>query len=161
MCLIAPWHVDLSRPGIKLVSSALAGGFWTTGPPGKPRAHLLQQEVWHQSGWLVAPDESEDSLHPWSAFLPFKALGHTFSRRSDQCDFTLLIPNFFFFLSYGINVMNFFILWMPLGASEWASDSSYIRFKTSGDWGNQIWKRQVHPNFHHSTVYNSQDMEAT
>ena len=66
---------------------------WTT---RKPRAHLLQQEVWRQSGWLVAPDESEDSLHPWSAFLPFKALGHPLSRRSDQCDFTLLIPNFFF-----------------------------------------------------------------
>ena len=28
-------------------------------------------------------------------------------------------------------------------------------------WGNQIWKRHVHPNVHHSTVYNSQYMEAT
>ena len=27
--------------------------------------------------------------------------------------------------------------------------------------GNQIWKRHVYPNVHHSTVYNSQDMEAT
>ena len=27
--------------------------------------------------------------------------------------------------------------------------------------GNQNWKRHVHPNVHHSTVYNSQDMEAT
>ena len=27
--------------------------------------------------------------------------------------------------------------------------------------GNQIWKRHVHPNVHRSTVYNSQDMEAT
>ena len=27
--------------------------------------------------------------------------------------------------------------------------------------GNQIWKRHVHPNVHHSTVYHSQDMEAT
>ena len=27
--------------------------------------------------------------------------------------------------------------------------------------GNQIWKRQVHPNIHRSTVYNSQDMETT
>ena len=28
-------------------------------------------------------------------------------------------------------------------------------------WGNQKWKRHVYPNVHHSTVYNSQDMEAT
>ena len=28
-------------------------------------------------------------------------------------------------------------------------------------WGNQIWKRHVYPNVHRSTVYNSQDMEAT
>ena len=34
---------------------------------------------------------------------------------------------------------------------------------TSGHrhWGNQIWKRHVYHNVHHSTVYNSQDMEAT
>ena len=34
---------------------------------------------------------------------------------------------------------------------------------TSGytHWGNQIWKRHVHPNVHRSTVYHSQDMEAT
>ena len=34
---------------------------------------------------------------------------------------------------------------------------------TSGHthWGKQIWKRHVHPNVHCSTVYNSQDMEAT
>ena len=25
----------------------------------------------------------------------------------------------------------------------------------------QIWKRHVHPNVHHSTVYHTQDMEAT
>ena len=28
-------------------------------------------------------------------------------------------------------------------------------------WGNQNWKRHVYPNVHCSTVYNSQDMEAT
>ena len=27
--------------------------------------------------------------------------------------------------------------------------------------GNQIWKRHVHPNVHRSTLYHSQDMEAT
>ena len=28
-------------------------------------------------------------------------------------------------------------------------------------WGNQNWKRHMYPNVHSSTVYNSQDMEAT
>ena len=28
-------------------------------------------------------------------------------------------------------------------------------------WGHQNWKRYVYPNVHHSTVYNSQDMETT
>ena len=27
-------------------------------------------------------------------------------------------------------------------------------------WGNQNWQRHMYPNVHHSTVYNSQDMEA-
>ena len=36
-----PSPVDLPDPGNKLVSSALAGGFFTTEPPGKP--HLTDQ----------------------------------------------------------------------------------------------------------------------
>ena len=34
--LVAPWHVGLPRPGVKCVSSALAGRFFTTEPPEKP-----------------------------------------------------------------------------------------------------------------------------
>ena len=30
---------DLPHPGIKLMSPALAGGFFTTEPPGKPQRH--------------------------------------------------------------------------------------------------------------------------
>ena len=30
---------DLANPGIKLVSPALTGGFFITGPPGKPIAN--------------------------------------------------------------------------------------------------------------------------
>ena len=33
--LVAPWHVGSSGTGIEPVSPALAGGFLTTGPPGK------------------------------------------------------------------------------------------------------------------------------
>ena len=32
---------NLSASGIETVSSALAGGFFTTGPPGKPRNLVL------------------------------------------------------------------------------------------------------------------------
>ena len=32
---------DLPGPGLEPVSSALAGGFLTTVPPGKPRAQVL------------------------------------------------------------------------------------------------------------------------
>ena len=35
MGLVVPWPVESSRPGIKPVSPALAGGFPTTGPPWK------------------------------------------------------------------------------------------------------------------------------
>ena len=34
---------DLPRPGLEPVSSALAGGFSTTAPPGKPRLHIFNQ----------------------------------------------------------------------------------------------------------------------
>ena len=36
---------DLPDPGIKLLSSALAGGFLTTGPPGKPVLYGTQSAV--------------------------------------------------------------------------------------------------------------------
>ena len=36
MALVAAWHVGSSRPGIKPMSPALADGFFTTEPPGKP-----------------------------------------------------------------------------------------------------------------------------
>ena len=40
MGLVVPGMTDLPGPGNELVSPALAGGFFTTEPPGKP--HLLQ-----------------------------------------------------------------------------------------------------------------------
>ena len=35
----APWQWDLPRPGIEPLSPALAGRFFTTGPPGNPRSN--------------------------------------------------------------------------------------------------------------------------
>ena len=37
VAFVAPRHVDLPGPGVKPVSPALAGGFFTTEPPGKPK----------------------------------------------------------------------------------------------------------------------------
>ena len=37
---------DLPRPGLKPVSPALAGGFLTTAPPGKPFMGTLKKESW-------------------------------------------------------------------------------------------------------------------
>ena len=34
---------DLPRPGIKPTSPALAGGFFTTDPPGKPNSQVLTE----------------------------------------------------------------------------------------------------------------------
>ena len=39
----------LPRPGVKPVSPVLAGGFFTTEPPGKPKTPLLQ-ESWQMCG---------------------------------------------------------------------------------------------------------------
>ena len=36
---------DFSRPGIEQLSPALAGGFLTTGPPGKPVSHCFQGSI--------------------------------------------------------------------------------------------------------------------
>ena len=50
--LHAPRHVGLPGPGVEPVSPALAGGFLTTGPPGKPpgrrrlRLNLLGERRW-------------------------------------------------------------------------------------------------------------------
>ena len=52
---------DLSRPGIEAMSPALAGGFLTTGPPGKPWRYF-----WSSSG--SQSDCGESCIHsgPWS-----------------------------------------------------------------------------------------------
>ena len=41
--LVASQHVESSQPGIESVSSVLAGGFLTSGPPGKSYLQLLLQ----------------------------------------------------------------------------------------------------------------------
>ena len=40
--LVALWHVKFPRPGVEPMSPALAGGFLTTGPPGKSRENCFK-----------------------------------------------------------------------------------------------------------------------
>ena len=43
---------DLPNPGIKPISAALAGGFFTTEPPGKPFLELPTSKFAHTLGLL-------------------------------------------------------------------------------------------------------------
>ena len=45
MGFLAPQHVGSSRPGIKPMSSALVGGFLTTGPPGKSKIFFFSMWI--------------------------------------------------------------------------------------------------------------------
>ena len=56
--LVAPWHVNLPGPGIERLSPAWAGGFLTTGTPGKilPRLFFIAMSflrVWQYSLLLL------------------------------------------------------------------------------------------------------------
>ena len=49
---------DLPGPGLEPVSPALAGGFLTTAPPGKPQLpcfNLPENEPEHLQGWYLLP----------------------------------------------------------------------------------------------------------
>ena len=63
---------------------------------------------------------------------------------------------------FGTDNINTYISLLPM---FWPVATKFCGFSnpTSGHThqGNQIWKRHVYPNVHHSTVYHSQDMEAT
>ena len=47
MGLVGPGMWNLPRPGIKLVSPALQGGFLTTGPPGLVVVIFLCMDAWN------------------------------------------------------------------------------------------------------------------
>ena len=64
---------DLPRPGIKPVSPALAGGFLTTGPPGKS----LPSKV---SSVLITANQSS-FYHPRNSFLPLVSHFHVLLQR--------------------------------------------------------------------------------
>ena len=56
--LPCPLSVDLTNPGIKSTSPALAGGFFTTEPPGKsilqPKFYVTKSDIWRRK-WQPIP----------------------------------------------------------------------------------------------------------
>ena len=53
---------DLPGPGLELVSPALAGGFLTTAPPGKPKCVLFLIFKFHDFCGHPHPDPSKNSV---------------------------------------------------------------------------------------------------
>ena len=53
---LPPGMWDLPRPGIKPVSPALAGGFFTTEPPGKPEDPSYSPVLENSSVLWILPD---------------------------------------------------------------------------------------------------------
>ena len=71
---------DLLKPGIEPTSPALAGGFFTPGPPGKARIgfwglgggeHL--RAIWHE---IKGPQEYVTRGAPWERVLVSRPVGH-------------------------------------------------------------------------------------
>ena len=59
-----PFHSlgDLPDPGIKTMPPVLAGGFFTTEPPGKPNKSLIMFKIWVcVCVWMVSPPRT--SVH--------------------------------------------------------------------------------------------------
>ena len=81
MSLAASWHVGSSWIGVEPVSHALVGGFFTTGPPGKPQGPVeLTNICWIKARMKTLPSNvanvqwimcySDVPLGPWRSFLP-------------------------------------------------------------------------------------------
>ena len=61
---------DLPGPGIELTSPALAGGFFTTEPPGKPHSSILVWRIpWTEEAGGQTQLRQHASKH---SFLPIK-----------------------------------------------------------------------------------------
>ena len=70
---------DLPRPGLEPVSPALAGGFSTTAPPGKPTLHILKHLAGLPSGRVPPPSKAVFSLD-----VPFPGLAGYFQSNGQK-----------------------------------------------------------------------------
>ena len=68
---------DLPGPGLEPVSPALAGGFLTTAPPGKPDPMILKYEIFFKRSQLPWIGGGGEELH---AVTLTSALPQTFLR---------------------------------------------------------------------------------
>ena len=62
--LLFPPPGNLPDPGFELTSATLAGGFFTTAPPWKPRALEWTDESWNLSVGLSNNREGLNAQHP-------------------------------------------------------------------------------------------------
>ena len=63
MGLVAPSVSDLPRPRMEVISSALAGGFLTTRPPGKP-CQVVFACSWKSGYYRVQAHRDESKMRP-------------------------------------------------------------------------------------------------
>ena len=61
---VPPWHVESSQTGIKPVSPALAGGFFTTEPPWNPPLQLLDHPTFISFAAIHWPSSQSPCLVP-------------------------------------------------------------------------------------------------
>ena len=81
---------DLPRPGLEPLSPALAGGFLTTAPPGKPPTLFLNDDIPH----IYAPNPL--SFLILYAFLKDTLICvHVFSHHLFAVDFQIYISNLY------------------------------------------------------------------
>ena len=104
MGLVVPWPVGSSRPGIKPVSPALAGGFPTTGPPWKSYIfyifldiqllHTIDDSIMYNITFICTgkPTDSYDSLFQWSGIELAISLKSACGPHDDPPKLSILIP---------------------------------------------------------------------
>ena len=76
-CIAFPPPEDLPKPRVKPVASALAGGFFTTKPPGKPESSLKASKISMAGSQGVGLEGklAQNMYRASSVFLPWKFHG--------------------------------------------------------------------------------------
>ena len=76
---------DLPDPGIKPTSPALAGGFFTIGPPGKPLIDLLElNDIRWRRKWQPTPVFLPGKSHWWRSVVGYSPWGRKESDKTER-----------------------------------------------------------------------------